>query len=74
MLALVLAVFVLGLSLARFGVLAPLLATALSSALSFIYYLMNGSTLTQALMLSVFSALVLQVGYLVGQVLPPLKR
>jgi hypothetical protein len=72
-LALILVFFVLGLILARFGVLAALLATALSTAGSFTYDLMNGSTFTQALSSGVIFALVLQVGYLVGQVLPPLR-
>lgn len=72
--ALVFAFFVLGLSLARFGVLAALIATALSTFISFVYGLINDSTLTQAFLWSMVSALVLQVGYLVGQVVPPLRR
>jgi hypothetical protein len=73
-LILISAVFALGFSLARFGVLAALVATALSAVVWLIYDLMNGSTLTQALLLSLFFALVLQVGYLVGQLLRPSKR
>jgi hypothetical protein len=73
-LILIFAVFALGLSLARFGVLAALVVTALSTIVWLIYDLMNGSTPTQALLLSVFFALVLQVGYLVGQLLRPSKR
>jgi hypothetical protein len=73
-LAFILAAFALGLYLARFGVLAVLVATALSSAASFIYDLVDGSTLTQALLLSLFIAFVMQVGYLVGQVLLSLRR
>jgi hypothetical protein len=68
------AVFALGFSLARFGVLAALVATALSAIVWLIYDLMNGSTLTQALLLSLFFALVLQVGYLVGQLLRSSNR
>ncbi len=74
MTALVLSFFALGLSLARFGVLAALIATALSTLISFAYGLINGSTLTQAFLWSMASAVVLQVGYLVGQVVPPLRR
>ena len=74
MLAFILSAFALGLYLARFGVLAVLVATALSSAASFIYDLVDGSTLTQALLLSLFIAFVMQVGYLVGQVLLSLRR
>jgi hypothetical protein len=73
-LAFILSAFALGLYLARFGVLAVLVATALSSAASFIYDLVDGSTLTQALLLSLFIAFVMQVGYLVGQVLLSLRR
>src|SRR4051812_42421149 len=46
-------VFILGLCLARFGVLAPLLATGVSICVAFIYEAMNGSTPTQALVSSV---------------------
>ena len=74
MTALVFSFFALGLSLARFGVLAALIATALSTLISFAYGLINGSTLTQAFLWSMASAVVLQVGYLVGQVVPPLRR
>jgi hypothetical protein len=73
-LILIFAHFALGFSLARFGVLAALVATALSITVWLFYYLMNGSTLTQALLLSVFFALMLQVGYLFGQVVRPSKR
>ena len=74
MLTLIFAVFALGFGLARFSVLAALVATALTTAVSFIYDLMNGSTPAQAILLSVFFALVLQVGYLVGQVLRLLRK
>jgi hypothetical protein len=73
-LAFVLAAFALGLYLARFGVLAVLVATALSSAASFTYDLMDGSTLTQALLSTLFIAFVVQVGYLIGQVLLLLRE
>jgi hypothetical protein len=73
-LILIFAVFALGFSLARFGVLAALVATALSITVWLIYDLMNGSTVTQALLSSGLVALVLQVGYLVGQLLRPSKR
>jgi hypothetical protein len=65
------AFFALGFGLARFGVLAILAATALSTPAWLIYDLMNGEALAQALLLSAFFALVLQAGYLVGQVLRP---
>ncbi len=74
MLAFTVALFMLGLSLARFGVLAALVATALSTAVSFVYDMTDGETVPQALLLSVFLAMVLQVGYLIGQVLPPVQR
>ena len=73
-LAFMLVAFALGLYLARFGVLAVLVATALSSAASFTYDLMHGSTLKQALLSSLFIVLVVQVGYLVGQVLLSSRR
>ena len=73
-LALMLAAFALGLYLARFGVLAVLVATALSSAASFTYDLMDGSTLIQIISLSLFMGFVVQVGYLVGQVMLSLRR
>jgi len=73
-LAFILAALALGLYLARFGVLAVLVATALSSAASFTYDLTDGSTLAQALLLSLFIAFVVQVGYLVDQVLLSLRR
>ena len=65
------AFFALGFGLARFGVLAALVATALSSPAWLIYDLVNGATLAQALLRSAFFAFVLQAGYLVGQVLRP---
>jgi hypothetical protein len=65
------AFFALGFSLAGFGVLAILVATALSTPAWLIYDLVNGATLVQALLRSAFFAFVLQAGYLVGQVLRP---
>jgi hypothetical protein len=68
------AFFAWGFSLARFGVLGALVATALFTPAWLIYDLMNGATLAQALLLSAFFALVLQAGYLVGEVLRPSRR
>jgi hypothetical protein len=65
------AFFALGFSLARFGVLAALVATALSTPAWLIYDLMRGGTLAQAVLWSAFFAFVQQAGYLVGQVLRP---
>ena len=65
------AFFALGFGLARFGVLAALVATALCAPAWLIYDLLHGATLARALLLSAFLALVLQAGYLIGQVLRP---
>ena len=67
MLILTFAFFALGFSLARFGVLAALVATALSTPAWLIYDLMRGGTLAQAVLWSAFFAFVQRAGYLVGR-------
>jgi hypothetical protein len=68
MLAIMLAALASGLCLTRFNVFAVLIATILSAAAAFIFNMMHESTLPHSLLLSLVTAFVLQVGYLVGQV------
>jgi hypothetical protein len=68
--ALMAASFILGFLLVRFNVLGALVATAICTVLSsFIYVVISNLTLAQALVMSLATAFVLQVGYLVGQFL-----
>jgi xanthine/uracil/vitamin C permease (AzgA family) len=70
------ACFILGFLLMRFNVFGALVATAICTVISsFIYVVISNLTLAQALVMSLATAFVLQVGYLVGQFLcDPPKR
>jgi 4-hydroxybenzoate polyprenyltransferase len=69
---LIFAALALGLFLARFNVFALVVASAVSAAL-FVFYFMQDSTLVHAILLSLATAFVVQIGYLFGQFLqkPP---
>jgi len=61
--------FILGFLLARFNVFGALVATAICAVGSFIYVLVSDLTLAQSFVMSLATAFVLQVGYLVCQCL-----
>jgi predicted tellurium resistance membrane protein TerC len=67
-LGLMLVALCLGLFLARFNVFALVVASILS-AVSLMLYLAQESTLVHPILLSLATAFVLQIGYLVGQFL-----
>jgi hypothetical protein len=66
---LMLASLVLGLCLARFNVLAALVAAAVCAAGSAIYEMVGDSRITHSVLTGALTGLVLPVGYLVGQLL-----
>ena len=68
-LALMAASFILGVLLARFNVFGALIATAICAVSSFICVVVSDLAMAQALVLSLATAFLLQVGYLVGQFL-----
>jgi Na+-transporting NADH:ubiquinone oxidoreductase subunit NqrE len=75
MLAIVLlAALALGLYLARFSVFAVLIATTCSAAAAFIFNITQDSTLPHSVLVALVTAFVLQVGYLLGQVLRPSRK
>ena len=74
MFALMAASFILGLVLARFNVFGALVATAICAVSSFIYVVISDLAVAQALVLSLATAFLLQVGYLVGQFLSDLAN
>jgi len=61
--------FVLGVYVARFNILAAIVASIVCAAVSLLYDLSSESTLMHSLLASVGTACALQVGYLVGQLL-----
>ena len=69
MFALMAASFILGVLLARFNVFGALVATAICAVSSFIYVVVSDLAMAQSLVLSLATAFLLQVGYLVGQFL-----
>ena len=69
MFALMAASFILGVLLARFNVFGALVATAICAISSFIYVVISDLALAQALVLSLATAFVVQVGYLISQFL-----
>jgi hypothetical protein len=66
---LMIASLILGFLMARFNVLAALVATEICAVSSFIYYMTSDVTLAHILLVSLATAFVLHVGYLVGQFL-----
>jgi hypothetical protein len=64
-----LASLVLGLSLARFNVLAALVAAAVCAAGSAIFEMVGDSNIIHSVLTGALTGLVLPVGYLVGQLL-----
>jgi len=72
-LALMLAALASGFLLARLNVFALTLVSALLAAL-FMLYLMKDATLVHSVLLSLSTAFVLQIGYLLGQFLQRPQR
>jgi hypothetical protein len=68
------ATLALGLYLARFNVFAVLIATTISAAAAFIFNITQDSTRSHSVLVALLAAFVLQVGYLVGQVLRPSRK
>jgi hypothetical protein len=70
--ALMLAAISLGVLLARLNVFALVMASTILMA-AFTFYLVQDATLTRSILLSLAAAFVVQIGYLLGQILqkPP---
>ena len=72
-LALMLAALVSGFLLARLNVFALTLASALLAALV-MFYFMENATLVHSILLSLATAFIVQIGYLLGQFLQRTQR